>query len=235
MDTIQNPKPLPTPDQQALRQVVALSKRLQRELVLLQIGRVVDKAVTGKVLGLLLGSLYVVGLYALVLMGYRAGNPFFTGGFAAMALLMSVFVGTYLYQIYLLKEIGASTSAPELREKLAWLRAAVVYSVRLAVLQIPLWFICWLDAATLMRQPLLFAGAAYGTFWLYRRLDEQQPASSIMAFFFSGPEWRSLRQLPPLVARLAADNGAFRAERAVESSAGRNSAPAPARLYNTLV
>ena len=82
------------------------------------------------------------------------------------------------------------------------------------------WFICWLAAAPLVRQPLLFVGAAYSTLWLYRRLDERAPASKITAFLFSGPKWW----------RLAEGNGAFRAEREVGGSA-----PAPAGLYDTLV
>jgi hypothetical protein len=194
-----------------LDEILRLNRQRTVELTRDKLARTIGRLRTPKIILLLIGIPYVALLWFLVFVGVKAGGVFFVGGFAGIALIMSVVVATYAYQLALIAAVNRSESIVAVQTETARLKVASFNTVRLSILQIPLWSLCWISVDALRESWLLyggvnllvFLGLAYLTYWLWQRMDLNHPDDRVRRFFLSGPEWKPLEQATTLLSELA--------------------------------
>lgn len=193
-----------------LDEVLQLNRILANELTRKKLRKTIAGLRTPKWILLLIGIPYVCLLWFLVFIGVQAGGVFFAGGFALIAVIMSVVVGTYAYQLYLIGTVDRSEGVVEVQTALARLKLASYNTVRLSLLQIPFWSLSFTSMDALRDSwlvyggvnLLIFLGLVYLTYWLWQRMDIRHPDDRVRRFFRSGPEWVPLERSTELLRQL---------------------------------
>lgn len=185
---------------QKLEQVLLLNKQLTFDLTKNKLNKTINKLGKSKNIMLLIGVPYILLLYFITFIGYQAGGIFVTMGFGTIALIMTMVVTLYFYQIYLISEINSSYDVVTVQEKLSKLKISSFNATRLTIIQLPFWSICWMSLNALKNSPLvyggvnlvIFLGLSYFAYWLYKSLDIQNLDTEINKFFFSGSDWEPI-------------------------------------------
>jgi len=153
---------------------------------------------------------YIILLYTLVFIGFKAGGVFFTLGFGIIALIMSIITGVYIYHLYLIGQIDKSDEVIDVQRSLAKLRISSFNVARLAIFQIPFWSLCWISMDALKNSIiiygttniLIFSILCYFSYWLYQNMNLNNSNSKVNKFFFSGPEWDPIIRSYDLISQL---------------------------------
>lgn len=156
---------------------------------------------------ILMGIPYIIILWSLTIVAFKASGVFVTIGFGSIAILMSILVGAYFYQIHLINKIIRSEEIIVVQENLARLRISSFNCIRLSVIQLPFWIICWMSFDALVSSPLIYGGIhliliglfAYLAYWIYSGLSIENRNPKISEFFLSGNEWDLLEKSSELL------------------------------------
>ncbi|NNK89712.1 MAG: hypothetical protein HKO89_03825 [Saprospiraceae bacterium] len=182
---------------QKLEETLKLNKKLVREITKGQLRDTIGSLRSPKLFALLIAIPYTLLLCFFVFIGKQAGAPFVVIGFGLIALIMTALIIGYLYHIYLINQIQGTDEISKVQKQIAELKVSSFNLTRLAVLQLPLWSICWISLDVLKSSPLLYGGVnlliflllSYIAYWLYQRLNVQNSNSKVYKFFYSGNEW----------------------------------------------
>lgn len=182
---------------QKLDQVLLLNKQLVSSLTKNDLNKTINKLKRPKIVMLLIGIPYTFLLYFITFIAYQAGGFFVSIGFGAISLIMNIVIVSYIYHLYLISEINKNDNIIEVQKKLSSLKISSFSTVKLALLQIPFWSICWMSLDALKNSIfwygginfLIFLGLSYCSYWLYKNLNIHNLDSKLNQFFFSGSEW----------------------------------------------
>jgi hypothetical protein len=196
-----------------LSQSLSMNHRLVEEVSHLKVKGLLSRTKRAKRWMLAFGVPYLVILYVLTGLGIAAGGFFFTVGFGGIALIITGVVVSYLYHLYLIGKIDRSETIAETQTSLSRLKISSFNVLRLALLQIPLWSICWMSLDALMQSPviyggvnlLVFLGLCYLTFWLYRNTDIST-TNNIARHVLSGSEWDPITRSISILEQLDGEN-----------------------------
>ena len=197
---------------QQLNQVVAVNQLLVDELIKSKVGRALRGMWGSTWRTFLLGLPWVVLLFAIAGIGFMAQAWLVALGFAAIALIMSLVLGRYIYHIHLLHQINRSEEVLEIQERVATLRLSAFRTIRLSFIQLPFWSVCWMSFNATMESPLVYGGISLGItlllgwagWYLYHALSLENPGSWVSRLFLSGAEWDSLRKADTLLREMEA-------------------------------
>jgi hypothetical protein len=123
-------------------------------------------------------------------------------GFGIISLIMSIVLGNYFYQLYLISEIRNSDDILFSQKQLSKLRISSFNSLKFAVFQLPFWSICWISIEALKASPYIYGGIniivflvfTFISIWLFRELSYKNKESKIRNFFLSGSEWTPIEK-----------------------------------------
>lgn len=182
---------------QKLDQVLLLNKQLASSLTKNDLNKTINKLKRPKIVMLLIGIPYTFLLYFITFIAYQAGVFFVSIGFGAISLIMNIVIVSYIYHLYLISEINKNDNIIEVQKKLSSLKISSFNTIKLALLQIPFWSICWMSLDALKNSIfwygginlLIFLGLSYCSYWLYKNLNIHNLDSKLNQFFFSGSEW----------------------------------------------
>ncbi len=197
---------------QKMEETLSLNKRILYELTKGKLDKTLLTMRRPKITMVLIGIVYTLLLYLLTFIAYMAGGVFVMLGFGAIALLMTALIIFYCYQLHLIHQISNSDEIIFVQERLSRLRLSSFNCVRLAVLQLPFWSVCWISLDALKHSPflygsvnvLVFVGLTYLAYWLYSNISLQQPHSKISRFFLSGSGWEPIIKSRNLLEQLKA-------------------------------
>ena len=195
---------------QKLDQVLSVNKQLVHGLTRGAFDKKINRMKWPKRMLLLIGVPYTLLLFFVTFIGVQAGAVFVSLGFGAIALIMTIVLIAYSYQLYLISEINSSDDIVAVQQKLSSLKLSSFNTAKLIVLQLPFWSICWMSYEALKNSMLVyggvnlivFLGLCYLTYWLYQQLDIQNLDSRVNQFFFSGVEWDPIIQSGKILEQL---------------------------------
>lgn len=191
------------------------SLRLNRKIILnltkSRINKTIGRLRLPKLTALLIGIPYVMFLALIFFITYKAGAPIVSLGFGLIALLMFCLVIGYFYHLYLIAHITATDDIITVQKTLAELKISSFNLTRLAILQLPLWSVCWISIDALQESPFVYGGInlivflllCYITHWLYKRINLNNRESKVYQFFFSGNEWDPITKSQILLEELS--------------------------------
>lgn len=153
---------------------------------------------TGIVWCLVVGALVVMAI-----IGRINGNGiswFFIISMGLQVLLTALGTGMYMHQVILLQQMELAGTVVETQERISRILMSGLWSVRILILQLPLWSTFFLSRKMLAGAPmhwLLFqavvtAGLSVITLWLFRQLRFENRHKRWFRFLFSGKGWTPL-------------------------------------------
>ncbi|MCR5890788.1 hypothetical protein LRS06_23975 [Hymenobacter sp. J193] len=168
--------------------------------VLPPLARVLGPLRPAKLVGVLLGLVWVAAVDLLLYRVWAVASPFFLTSAAVQVLLTKLMVGLYLYQLVLVQCVDAGQSVVTAQRRVARLQASTLWVVRLGFLQLPAWTtFFWTEGllraaapwqlALLLGTTLLFTLAAG---WLFVNVRYQNRHRRWFRLLFRGPEWDPL-------------------------------------------
>lgn len=181
------------------------SLKLNREIILhltkRKLNETIGKLRLPKLTALFIGIPYVILLGLITFIAYKAEATIVFIGIGLIALLMLGLIGGYIYHLHLIRQIQGTDDIITVQKQIANLKISSYNLTRLALLQIPLWSVCWISLDTLKSSPLVYGGInlivflalCYTTYMLFKKLDvKNHKDSQVYNFFFSGGEWDPL-------------------------------------------
>lgn len=195
---------------QKLEEILLLNKAIVYDLTKERASRIVGRMRSPKKLFLLIAIPYTVILYLLSFLGMVAGGLFVTIGFGSIGLIMSATIIGYIYDLQLIGSIKRVDDVLGVQRKIAELKISSFNMIRLSIVQIPFWSICWISLDAIERSPLIygginitvFLGLIYLSYLLYKTLDPTKPKSRLVKFFLSGSEWEPLERATEILKQL---------------------------------
>jgi len=150
-----------------------------------------------KVLGILLGLLWVWLLGSLGFAAYIVGNIFFAVSAGAVMFISIVAIIVYIKHLVLIAQIKESDSITYNQRKLAELQTSTLKITRILFLQMPFystWFItptllANAGTAELVIQVVITASLTFLSIWLYRNISFKNANKKWFRILFGNSEW----------------------------------------------
>jgi len=195
---------------QKLNKTFSLNNQLVEEITMLKVINLLKKLKAPKRRAILIGVPYILFLFFLAFIGYKANAPFVMIGFGSIAVFMIIVMAFYIYQIHLINKIDNNQSIIETQKRISNLKVSSFNTLRITILQIPFWIICWISFDTLKNSPflygginlILFIGFSYFIYLIYKKINISNLNSKVNKFLFSGYEWKTLIESSKLLKEL---------------------------------
>jgi len=150
-----------------------------------------------KVLGILLGLLWVWLLGSLGFAAYIVGNVFFAVSAGIVMLISIIAIIVYIKHLVLIAQIKESDSITYNQRKLAELQTSTLKITRILFLQMPFystWFItptllANAGTAWLVIQVVITASLTFLSIWLYRNISFKNANKKWFRILFGNSEW----------------------------------------------
>ncbi|MDF1699172.1 MAG: hypothetical protein P1U56_25180 [Saprospiraceae bacterium] len=188
---------------QKLDESLQLNKEIIKHLTKQKLDKTIGKLRLPKLGTLFIGIPYFILLVLITFVAFKAKATFVFIGFGLIALLMYGIIVGYCYHLYLIAKIRGTEDLVSVQKQLAQLKLSNYNLTKLAILQLPLWSICWISVSAIKSSPWVYGGInllvfgllCYITYWLFMRLDIRSGRDSkVYHFFFSGNEWETLHK-----------------------------------------
>jgi hypothetical protein len=181
---------------QKLDQILLLNKELTTEMTKSKAKSLISKIRPYKYVGLLFGIPWLILVNFLCFIGIKSGGIFFPISFGVISIIYYIAIGIYIYHLFLVNQINRSDSVIEVQEKMAEIKSSDILATRIAILQIPLWSIFWLDVYSeliyLIIPGIIFLAFCLITIYLFVNIKASNMHKKWMKFLFSGSEWNAL-------------------------------------------
>jgi len=195
---------------QKLDEVLSLNKEIVFELTKEKVAKTIRTMRKSKKAMLLIGIPYTLFLYLLTFIGYNAKGIFVMFGFGSISLIMTAIIIGYFYHIYLINSISRSQEVFDVQKKISELKISSFNIVRLAIIQIPFWSICWMSLEAFKKSPIIYGGVnlivliglIYLSYWLYKNLNPRKPNSKVRKLLLSGIEWEPIKKASEILEQL---------------------------------
>jgi len=195
---------------QKLDEVLSLNKEIVFELTKEKISKTIRTMRRPKKVILLIGIPYTLFLYLLTFIGYNSKGIFVMFGFGSISLIMTAIIIGYFYHIYLINSISSTQEIFDVQKKISELKISSFNVVRLAIIQIPFWSICWMSLDAFKKSPIIYGGVnlivllvlIYLSYWLYKSLNPRYTNSKVRKFFLSGTEWEPIKKACEILEQL---------------------------------
>ena len=155
-----------------------------------------------KVLGILLGLLWVWLLGSLGFAAYIVGNVFFAVSAGILMLISIIAIIVYIKHLVLIAQIKESDTITYTQRKLAELQTSTLKITRILFLQMPFystWFItptllANAGTAWLVIQVVITASLTFLSIWLYRNISFKNVNKKWFRILFGNSEWTGVTQ-----------------------------------------
>ena len=155
-----------------------------------------------KVLGILLGLLWVWLLGSLGFAAYIVGNLFFAVSAGIVMLISIIAIIVYIKHLVLIAQIKESDTITYTQRKLAELQTSTLKITRILFLQMPFystWFItptllANAGTAWLVIQVVITASLTFLSIWLYRNISFKNVNKRWFRILFGNSEWTGVTQ-----------------------------------------
>lgn len=183
-----------------LDEVLEINRNMVIEATKGRLQKTIGKLRRPKSMAILIGIPYTLLLYAIAGVALKAGGVFQSIGFGAIGLITTVVIVLYAYHLYLVGQITGEDDIQYVQKRLSRLRLSSFNCLRLAIVQLPFWVLCWISLDAVIESPLVYGGVnllvlllfTYLAYWLFQQLGPQKPPSRVKEFFLSGSEWEPL-------------------------------------------
>jgi len=183
-----------------LESMLAINKDVAINLSRQKLNKQMSRLNRPKWTAIIVGVPYTLLLIAITTIAFIAKAYFVSIGFGAIALIMTIIIVFYLYQLYLISRIKIDEEVLSTQHLLSKLRISSLRSLNLAIFQLPFWSISWISINGLKDSPLVYGGVnlliflilSYLAYWIYQKLSYKNGESKIRDFFLSGSEWEPI-------------------------------------------
>ncbi|RAJ81947.1 hypothetical protein CLV59_104172 [Chitinophaga dinghuensis] len=182
---------------QQLEANLQLNKQLTRDITGLKVQSLLASMKPGKVLAVVIGILWCLGVDYLLIHLWSHASLFFLVSALLQSAITSIAIGIYLYQLVLIQQVNMDDPILATQERLARLLSSTLWVARLSWLQLPLWTTFFLSRQLFVENGLpaiIFQILATGLFtglaiWLFVNIRIDHRDQKWFKLLFRGKEW----------------------------------------------
>ena len=183
-----------------VERILDINKTIAIDLSKQKLNNQISRLYRPKWTAILIGIPYTLLLLAITIIASIAKAYFVAIGFGAIALITTLTLLSYFYQLFLIKKVKRDEEVLSTQKELSRLRIASINSINLAVFQLPFWSICWMSIDAFKEDPFMYGGInllvflllTYISYWVFQKLSFNHKKSKIRDLFFSGNEWEPI-------------------------------------------
>jgi hypothetical protein len=150
-----------------------------------------------KIFTIVIGLLWVIGVYLLLLHAFQIGNYFFLVSAAVQVVLTQLAIGVYIYQLVLINQVDVSDPIVKVQERLAQLKTSTLWIARFLFLQLPVWSTFYLHRDMLHNgaygiwalQIAITVSLTWLALWLFFNIRNENRHKRWFRWIFQGGEW----------------------------------------------
>ncbi len=195
---------------QKMEDMLAINTELAIDLTRQKLRRQMNRLVVPKWTAIGIGVPYALLLIAITTIAAKAKAYFVAIGFGAIALVTIALLLGYCYQLYLIDRVKNDEDVLSTQKQLSNLRLSSFNCIKLGVLQLPFWSVCWVSLDAIKDNPFVYGGIhgliflllAYMAYWLYHKVSVKNKVSKVRDFFLSGNEWEPILKAAALLEQL---------------------------------
>jgi len=193
--------------QQKLDQTLAYNKIMVEQITQNKMNQLLNQTKPMKYVGIALGIFWVLFLDTLVVVGFLSGGISFPVSLLILSILYKIAIGTYLYHLYLIRQVNQTTAVMEAQRPLAQLKTSTITILRIMVLQLPFWTTWYLNPMLPFYSNvgywvinLMITGLfTFAAIWLYRNIRWDQSSSGWLKFLMEDREWLNIQKASQLL------------------------------------
>lgn len=187
-----------------LEESFVISRKNTEDITRIKVHNLLNSMKPVKIFTLLIGVLWV-GIGAAVLgriflNAFSEANKFFLFSATVQVLLTAIALFIYIYQLTKINEIDISDPILKTQEKLTQLKITTLWSVKILLLQLPVWTTFWWNETMLTDWNLLQWAIAvvitlsftYVALWLFVNIKYENRNKKWFKLIFNGKEWTPL-------------------------------------------
>lgn len=175
-----------------------VSKQQSEEITKLKVQQSLSVVQQLKAVGFIIGVCWILLVDNIIIATWEAASPYFLYSALFQVLTVKLAVGIYLYQMVLISQVNNFTPVVQTQQKLAQLQIAVLWSVRVLVLQLPAWTTFYLHAemfrtghpVLLLLQVSVTLAAVVAAIWLFINIRFENRNKKWFKLLFAGKEWQ---------------------------------------------
>ena len=153
-----------------------------------------------KIFAILTGIIWVGFLDLLIIRFFNSASPFFLVSVIIQVLLTKLALIIYLYQLILINRVDVSEAILTTQEKLSRLISSTLWSVRLLLLQLPVWTTFYWNKSMLengntwlyILQFIVTTTFIYLAAWFFYNIKYENRNKKWFRLIFHGKEWMPL-------------------------------------------
>jgi hypothetical protein len=150
-----------------------------------------------KIFTIVVGLLWVIGVYMLLMHAFQIGNYFFLISAAVQVVLTQLAIGVYIYQLVLINQVDVSDPIVKVQERLAQLKTSTLWIARFLFLQLPVWSTFYLNRSMLrngeyglwIMQIAITVSLSMLALWLFFNIRNENRHQRWFRWIFQGGEW----------------------------------------------
>lgn len=175
-----------------------VSKQQSEEITKLKVQQSLSVVQQLKAVGFIIGVCWILLVDNIIIATWEEASPYFLYSALFQVLTVKLAVGIYLYQMVLISQVNNFTPVVQTQQKLAQLQIAVLWSVRVLVLQLPAWTTFYLHAemfrtghpVLLLLQVSVTLAAVVAAIWLFINIRFENRNKKWFKLLFAGKEWQ---------------------------------------------
>lgn len=183
--------------QQRAAQAMSISSQQVEEITKLKVQQSLSVVQRLKSAGLIAGILWVLFVDSVLIAVWKDASPFFLASALLQVITIKIAIGIYLYQITLINQVNCFTPVLQTQQKLAQLKVAGLWTIRVLMLQLPAWTTFYLHAEMfktqhvllLLLQLIVTLAAVLAAIWLFVNIRFENRNKQWFRLLFSGNEW----------------------------------------------
>lgn len=196
---------------QKLNESLVLNRQNTEDITRLKVQSFLSSMKPIKIFTVIAGILWVGFLDMLVINLFHIASPFFLVSAGLVALLNTLAIGIYLYQLILIHESDLGEPIIATQKRIARLKSSTLWVARLLFLQLPAWTTFYLTTKMLQQagtwllaiQILVTWLFLFIAVWLFFNIKYSNRNKKWFRLIFSGREWGPVMKSKELLEQIA--------------------------------
>lgn len=193
---------------------LAISHKNSNDIKLMKVRSLLHSMKPFKFIALLIGICWVVVgtnfLLRIYLTNFAEANKFFLISATIQILITTIALFIYIYQLVAIYETDIFGPIIKTQRRLSQIRISTLWSVRILVLQLPIWSVFWWNETMLQKwniwQWVIALSSTvlltFAAIWLFLNIKYENKNKKWFQLIFSGKEWSALTKSIELLGQI---------------------------------
>ena len=194
-----------------LSESLSINRELLSEVKKTKVNKLLSSIRPIRIFAIIIGIIWVIFVDFIIVLAFLAGNYFLFFSAGIHSLVTKIAIGVSIYHLILIHQINRSDSVVSVQKKIAKFRLSTLTSVRLSLLQLPVFTTFYINESMIANagvgfwiiQSAITLLFAFAGIWCYRNIDMKNSDKKWFKFLFGDKEWKSLAKAEDMLQQIA--------------------------------